>query len=104
MILGATQLSPSVLDRRQFVPRFRRLHAVKVDTVDGKVDDWNDVDGSDFPLLPALDPDADKEYNAGKLTLKAVHDGKEAYFMLQVNGNYAYTQGFWSLSHGKCGN
>ncbi|KAL6525897.1 hypothetical protein OROMI_030292 [Orobanche minor] len=62
-------------------------------TVDGKVDDWNDVDGSDFPLLPALDPDADKEYNAGKLTLKALHDGKEAYFMLQVNGDYAYTQG-----------
>ncbi|KAL6515911.1 hypothetical protein OROGR_019216 [Orobanche gracilis] len=62
-------------------------------TVDGKVDDWNDIDGSDFPLLPALDPDADKEYNAGKLTLKALHDGKEAYFMLQVNGNYAYTQG-----------
>ncbi|KAK6120138.1 hypothetical protein DH2020_046044 [Rehmannia glutinosa] len=62
-------------------------------TLDGKVDDWKDVDGSDFPLLPALDPDADKEYNAGKMTLKAVHDGKEAYFMLQVNGNYAYTQG-----------
>ncbi|KAL3652933.1 hypothetical protein CASFOL_002614 [Castilleja foliolosa] len=32
--------------------------------VDGKVDDWND----------------------------AVRDGKDAYFVLQVNGNYAYTQ------------
>ncbi|CAA0824911.1 heme binding [Striga hermonthica] len=63
-------------------------------TIDGKVDDWDGVEGSDFPLLPALDPDADKEYDAGKLTLKVVHDGKDAYFMLQVNGNYAYTQGY----------
>lgn len=39
-------------------------------TVDGKVDDWKEIDGSVFPLLPALDPDADKEYNAGKMTLK----------------------------------
>lgn len=39
-------------------------------TVDGRVDDWGGVPGSDFALLPALDPDADKEYNAGKLTLK----------------------------------
>lgn len=62
-------------------------------TVDGKVDDWDGVSGSGFALLPALDPDAEKEYNAGKLTLKAVHDGNEAYFMLQIDGNYAYTQG-----------
>ncbi|XP_073313904.1 uncharacterized protein [Primulina huaijiensis] len=62
-------------------------------TVDGHADDWKEIDGSDFPLLPALDPDADKEYNDGKMTLKAVHDGKEAYFMLQVNGNYAYAKG-----------
>lgn len=39
-------------------------------TVDGKVEDWKGIDGSDFPLLPALDPDADKQYNAGKMTLK----------------------------------
>ncbi|KAL2540419.1 heme binding [Abeliophyllum distichum] len=62
-------------------------------TLDGHVDDWKDIDGSEFSLLPALDPDADKEYNSGKMTLKVVHDGKEAFFMLQVNGNYAYTKG-----------
>ncbi|KAH6823901.1 heme binding protein [Perilla frutescens var. hirtella] len=62
-------------------------------TVDGKVEDWKDVSGSDFALLPALDPDADKAYNAGKMTLKVVHDGNEAFFMLQIDGNYAYTQG-----------
>lgn len=39
-------------------------------TVDGKVDDWDGVAGSGFSLLPALDPNAEKEYNAGKLTLK----------------------------------
>ncbi|XP_011079537.1 uncharacterized protein LOC105163032 [Sesamum indicum] len=71
--------------RAQFIPG--------IITVDGKVDDWKDVEGSNFPLLPALDPDADKEYSEGKMTLKAVHDGKEAYFMLQVNGYYRYTQG-----------
>lgn len=39
-------------------------------TLDGHVDDWKDIDGSEFSLLPALDPDADKEYNSGKMTLK----------------------------------
>ncbi|KAL0435990.1 UNVERIFIED_CONTAM: hypothetical protein Sradi_0306900 [Sesamum radiatum] len=78
-------LGSGIRVRAQFIPG--------IITVDGKVDDWKDVEGSNFPLLPALDPDADKEYSAGKLTLKAVHDGKEAYFMLQVNGNYVYTQG-----------
>ncbi|XP_051118734.1 uncharacterized protein LOC127242975 [Andrographis paniculata] len=62
-------------------------------TVDGKVDDWKDVKESEFSLLLAVDPDPDKEYNAGKMTLKVLHDGNDAYFMLQVNGNYAYTQG-----------
>lgn len=39
-------------------------------TVDGHVDDWDDVEGSEFPLLPALDPDQDKAYGEGKLTVK----------------------------------
>lgn len=53
---------PGIRIRSQFRPG--------VITVDGKVDDWSGVSGSDFALLPALDPDADKEYNAGRLTLK----------------------------------
>lgn len=39
-------------------------------TLDGHVDDWKDVGGSQFSLLPALDPDADEEYNGGKMTIK----------------------------------
>lgn len=62
-------------------------------TVDGHVDDWKDVDGSQFPLLPALDPDADKAYNGGKMTIKTLHDGKDIFYMLQVDGNYAYSDG-----------
>lgn len=46
-------------------------------TVDGKVDEWTGVSGLDFPLLPALDPDADKEYNAGKMTLKVRAESSE---------------------------
>lgn len=42
-------------------------------TLDGHVDDWKDVGGSQFSLLPALDPDADKEYNGGKMTIKVHH-------------------------------
>ncbi|CAH9132570.1 unnamed protein product [Cuscuta epithymum] len=62
-------------------------------TLDGHVDDWKDVYGSEFSLFPALDPDADKEYNGGKMTIKALHDGKDVFYMLQVDGNYAYTAG-----------
>lgn len=39
-------------------------------TVDGHADDWKDIDGFEFPLRPALDPDEDKEYKGGKVTVK----------------------------------
>lgn len=39
-------------------------------TLDGHGDDWKDIEGSEFSLLPALDPDADKEYGGGKMTVK----------------------------------
>lgn len=39
-------------------------------TLDGRIDDWKAIAGSEFSLLPALDPDADKEYSDGKMTVK----------------------------------
>lgn len=39
-------------------------------TLDGHADDWKDIDGLDFSLLPALDPDDDKKYTGGKMTVK----------------------------------
>ena len=39
-------------------------------TLDGHADDWKGVDGFDFPLLPAVDPDDDHKYSGGKMTLK----------------------------------
>jgi hypothetical protein len=39
-------------------------------TVDGHADDWKDIDGFEFPLRPALDPDEDHEYKGGKMTVK----------------------------------
>ena len=41
-------------------------------TLDGRNDDWKDIDGSEFPLRPALDPDADHEYPAGQMTVKVM--------------------------------
>ncbi|MBA0704298.1 hypothetical protein Golax_016566 [Gossypium laxum] len=62
-------------------------------TLDGHADDWKDIDGFDFSLLPALDPHEDHEYKDGKMTVKAVHDGNDVFFLLQVDGDYAYTKG-----------
>uniref|UniRef100_A0ACD6AP62 Uncharacterized protein n=1 Tax=Avena sativa TaxID=4498 RepID=A0ACD6AP62_AVESA len=62
-------------------------------TLDGHPTDWEAVEASEFPLLPALDPDEDKAYTGGKVTVKAVHDGVNVFFMLQVDGDYAYTKG-----------
>lgn len=39
-------------------------------TLDGHADDWKDVDGFEFSLLPALDPDVEHDYKAGKMTVK----------------------------------
>lgn len=39
-------------------------------TLDGHADDWKDIDGFEFSLLPALDPDAENKYEAGKMTVK----------------------------------
>jgi len=62
-------------------------------TVDGHSDDWDSVEASEFALLPALDPDEDKVYSGGKVAIKAVHDGVNVFFMLQVDGAYAYSKG-----------
>ncbi|CAK9150903.1 unnamed protein product, partial [Ilex paraguariensis] len=62
-------------------------------TLDGHADDWKDVEGFEFSLLEALDPDREHEYKGGKMTIKALHDGKDVYFMLQVDGNYVYSKG-----------
>lgn len=39
-------------------------------TVDGHTDDWKDIDGFEFSLLPATDPHEDHEYKGGKVTVK----------------------------------
>ncbi|KAH7516958.1 uncharacterized protein LOC107426135 [Ziziphus jujuba] len=62
-------------------------------TLDGHADDWKDIDGFEFSLLPALDPDAENEYKAGKLTVKALHDGHDMFFLVQVDGDYVYSKG-----------
>lgn len=50
-------------------------------TLDGHADDWKDIDGSDFSLLLAVDPDADKEYKGGKMTVKVLF-----IFLIQSDG------------------
>ncbi|XXG84466.1 hypothetical protein AAC387_Pa10g1976 [Persea americana] len=62
-------------------------------TVDGHGDDWSDVDGFEFSLLPALDPDEENKYKGGQMSVKALHDGNSVYFLLQVGGDYAYAKG-----------
>lgn len=62
-------------------------------TVDGQPDDWKSIDGFEFALRPALDPDEDHEYRGGKMTIKALHDGSDVFFLLQVDGDYAYSKG-----------
>ncbi|XP_021812950.1 uncharacterized protein LOC110755931 [Prunus avium] len=62
-------------------------------TLDGHADDWKDMDGFEFSLRPALDPDAENEYRGGKMTVKALHDGRDVFFMVQVDGDYAYSKG-----------
>ncbi|XP_061338428.1 uncharacterized protein LOC133285233 isoform X2 [Gastrolobium bilobum] len=62
-------------------------------TLDGHADDWKGIDGSHFPLLPALDPDVENEFKGGAMSLKTLHDGRDIFFLLQVDGDYAYSKG-----------
>lgn len=41
-------------------------------TIDGHADDWKDIDGFEFSLLPALDPHTEHEYKGGKMTVKVL--------------------------------
>lgn len=43
-------------------------------TLDGHADDWENIEGFEFSLLPALDPDHDHEYKGGKMTVKVLLD------------------------------
>lgn len=43
-------------------------------TIDGHGDDWRDIDGFEFSLLPALDPDKENEYKGGKMSVKVKLD------------------------------
>ncbi|KAL5996445.1 hypothetical protein ACLOJK_026523 [Asimina triloba] len=70
-------------------------------TVDGHADDWSEVDGYEYALIPALDPDEEHEYKGGKMTVKALHDGRDVFFLLQVQGEYAYTKGLF-IKMGGC--
>ncbi|ERN03117.1 hypothetical protein AMTRI_Chr02g220920 [Amborella trichopoda] len=67
-------------------------------TLDGHPEDWSNVDGFSFSLLPALDPDEENQYPGGRITVKALHDGSDVFFLLQVNGKYAYVNG----DHSRC--
>ncbi|KAL1293777.1 hypothetical protein HN51_054425 [Arachis hypogaea] len=62
-------------------------------TLDGHADEWKDIDYSQFRLLPALDPDDDKEFKGGKMTVKSLHDGHDIFFLVQVDSDYAYSKG-----------
>lgn len=50
-------------------------------TIDGHADDWKDIDGFEFSLLPALDPDDDKEYSGGKMTVKVFVSSSLFFFL-----------------------
>lgn len=39
-------------------------------SLDGHAEDWKDIDGFEFSLLPAVDPHPDHEYKDGKMTVK----------------------------------
>lgn len=62
-------------------------------TLDGQVDDWKDIDGSAFSVLPALDPDADKAYNGGKMTVKVLvnlfHKKRFSFLIFWILVEYA---------------
>ncbi|PIA61053.1 hypothetical protein AQUCO_00300519v1 [Aquilegia coerulea] len=62
-------------------------------TLDGHVQDWKHVDGYEFTLLPALDPHQDHAYKPGNMIVKALHDGINVFFMLEVDGDYVYSKG-----------
>ncbi|XP_078443165.1 heme binding protein [Wolffia australiana] len=61
-------------------------------TIDGRGDEWADADAFEFSLRPALDFDLDKEFSGGKMAVKALHDGNNVYFLLQVEGDFAYSK------------
>ncbi|THG03998.1 hypothetical protein TEA_007131 [Camellia sinensis var. sinensis] len=66
-------------------PSCGRVQPPGLVTLDGHDDDWKNVAGFEFSLLPALDPHPDHEYKGGKMIVKALHDGKDVYFMLQID-------------------
>ncbi|TYJ04999.1 hypothetical protein E1A91_A12G134300v1 [Gossypium mustelinum] len=68
-------------------------------TLDGCADDWEDIDGSEFSLRPALDPDENHEYKDGKMTVKALHDGNSASSCSKLMGTMSTPKGTSKKAH-----
>lgn len=64
-------------------------------TLDRHSDDWEHVGVFNFYLLPALDPhEDDGAYTAKtKMTIQTLHDGRNMFFLLDVDGDFVYSQG-----------
>ncbi|KAM7276716.1 hypothetical protein ACFE04_018582 [Oxalis oulophora] len=53
-------------------------------TIDGHADDWDEIEGLEFYLLPTHGPHTDHAYKHGQMTLKAFHDEHDVFFLLRV--------------------
>ncbi|RRT57655.1 hypothetical protein B296_00047116 [Ensete ventricosum] len=70
-------------------------------TVDGRAEDWADVDGPQLALLPALDFDEDKAYGGGLMTVKV-----KAFVFLTIRFTVVFLifRFFSWINRGRAGN
>lgn len=68
-------------------------------TLDGHADDWKYVDGFEFSLLPALDPDQENAYKGGKMTVKVFLTSTIIYLSVYICIHRCFLSGFWVCLH-----
>ncbi|KAL3689205.1 hypothetical protein R1sor_015514 [Riccia sorocarpa] len=64
-------------------------------TVDAYAKDWANIRGYQFLLTQAITADLKSPYpqDSGRMQIKAVHDGREIFFLVEVPGDYVYEDG-----------
>ncbi|GAQ82982.1 heme binding protein [Klebsormidium nitens] len=83
--------APNICVSGSVPPLLQALYAPGLVTVDGNSDDWKSIPGMRVRLRQVVGGGSSYLYGDGEATIKAVHDGRDLFVLMQVTGPYVFS-------------